>query len=179
MPAAKPLRQMTTEERDLVTANIGLAGRVADRLRHHVRPGDLDDLHAAALFGLCRAALDFDEGRRVRFSTYGTKLSHTEALDHLRRSMRLKHRALDLAEPLDDELVARPGRESAAREEERQWIHAAVDRLPERLALIVRNRLAGNEYEAIGRRLGVCQDYVRRLEKLAHEMLRAALGDTE
>lgn len=79
------------------------------------------------------------------------------------------------AAPSPEEANGRAEYEAEARERVRQ----AIERLPEREALIVRERLLQDEpitLEALGMRLGISKERVRQLEERARKRLRADLA---
>ena len=70
--------------------------------------------------------------------------------------------------------------EQAFAERTRTEVHAAIARLPEREAMIVRERLLADDpstLEALGMRLGISKERVRQLEERARARLRAQLAE--
>lgn len=66
---------------------------------------DNDDVHGAAVEGLCRAAISFDPERGVKFATYashcirGSIMENLRSLDHLSRRYRGKVNAEEYDDP--------------------------------------------------------------------------------
>jgi DNA-directed RNA polymerase specialized sigma subunit len=71
---SKPLKEMTTEQKQLAEDNVKLVGGVIKfiKARRWIYADLLDDedMRSAGLLGLCKAALYFDSTKGVKFSTY-------------------------------------------------------------------------------------------------------------
>lgn len=71
---AKP-KPLTRGQQQLVTANLGLAGKVTANFmaRYPALRSQRGDIFQTACLGLVHAARLFDSGRGIRFSTYAWK----------------------------------------------------------------------------------------------------------
>lgn len=68
---------MTDEQQQLAINNIALAYHIALKGKHKPTTAcTSDDLIGAALEGLCKAAVGYDSGRGVKFSTYAGRVIH-------------------------------------------------------------------------------------------------------
>lgn len=92
---------MTPQER--FDANRSLAFWVANRYRDRVPAADRLDLENAALFGLWKACLRYDETRRVRFSSFAVTCIQNEIRQHIRNTYRkVPFTVISLDEPIPD-----------------------------------------------------------------------------
>lgn len=77
--------------------------------------------------------------------------------------------------PFKDMIAARDEPEPAADAEDLQALRAAIGRLPERLAMIVRGRLEGRTFEDLARAMGRSKERIRQLHDEAVDLLRRDL----
>lgn len=186
--------QWSGEHDELVLSASWLARRVV----HDVAAGvprcvDRQDLHAAALLGLVRAARTFDPGRGVPFLAFARSrmrwavLDELRSSDHLTRSARRRTReavpvpATDVFVRLADVDVADPTAatpEGDALECELvESVRAAVARLPARhRAVILGYFVEGREMRDLAVELGVTPSRVSQLCSDGVGKLRARLG---
>lgn len=88
----------------------------------------------------------------------------------------LSCRGAERAADLPDTKAAEPGSRIET-SELLDRLRAAIADLPPRLRAVVRLRLAGLTYSAIGRMVSVTRERARQLELIAREKLRFAIGD--
>lgn len=176
---------------------------VAERASRRYRGLGLeqDDLVQEGLIALRRAALTFDPATGRPFRSYGRLLAcdaMRKALDHGGRWVHLHARPARMGRPAarlprpDPEAGARPepepaGLDPAAPEptatiddDERERIIAAVDRLPDRLAHVIRHRYLASPPRTqgeIGADLGLSHVRVWQLERQALRALATVLDD--
>jgi RNA polymerase sigma factor FliA len=151
-----------------------------------------DDLFAAGMFGLMRAARSYDPSRGAGFKTYayhrirGAILDDLRRSDFLPRSMRDKARAEGveppslLGIPTDEDghenLAAHPVGESAANEDMHDLLQEAIDNLPEKMRIVMslyyREEVKMRE---IGERLKLTESRVSQIHSNAVTRLRRAM----
>ncbi|MBI3947184.1 MAG: sigma-70 family RNA polymerase sigma factor [Armatimonadetes bacterium] len=200
-PDSTRSRPMTDEEAALMDANKRLAWWVANRMLRRVaaRRGNavdsqtlFEDLLDAALFGLSLAAKTF-RPELGAFSTYAVTVMSGECARLLERSGRklpppdihvvslsdlIAHEDSD-GDALGD-LISDPGAEDPADAATRRALpavlRAAIDKLPEREAEVIRRRfLLGQNLEKIGSALGRSRQRIYQIERQALERLRGIL----
>lgn len=163
----------------LVRANMRLVVSVAKRLA-----GDrdtLEDLIEEGVFTLLRAIERFDYDRGFRFSTYATRALHRQFVRTVqRRRQDLARCQSSSVDQYSDESAGR----SASAFTESRWemltgcLRSMLSKLDQRERAIVRARFAlGGEEKVqtlskLAKKLGVCKERVRQLEKRALEKLR-------
>jgi RNA polymerase primary sigma factor len=169
----------------LVHSQIPWVMQIAHRL---ARPqDDLDDLISVGLVALLISVDQFD-ARLARLSTFVHKPVVWRILAYQRKTSTLCrptncaqqwaqqwHAAANVAAELrEHEHPAIGPTDTTEVEEEIDRLRAAINRLPKRLRLVVRSRLAGQTLEHIGDRLQISKERVRQLERKAHEWLRTS-----
>lgn len=183
---------LTDEHRALIEANTGLAGLAAKQATEWWGV-DNDDAYASALFGLCKAAVGFDEANGAKFSTYAVNacvktiwrdlvFRPTAMRDTTRRNG--KARPASRVVSMDDEIGAGDGkrrrrgslipdhRERTPPEqlehdenmrEARRWIDEITAESP-RMHTVIRIRAQGGTLQEAGEALGVTRERARQLE---------------
>lgn len=170
---------LTPEQQELVTSCIPLAYRLAIDAHRRMpglarQAGDVSDLAAVAMVGLCRAAARYDHGRRVKFVTFGC-LCAKQAIAREIEQANAKRRTATF-EALDDDVH---GAEDAPGldDDERQLILDAVDQLPPRWREILRARfMEGKALREIAAELGVTIQAVQQSHAAAIARLRDVLA---
>jgi RNA polymerase sigma factor (sigma-70 family) len=200
MPEGMPIQALTDDMRQLVSANLGIAGSVA-RTYGKGSHLDFEERRSAALVGLCRAALSFD-GNKSRFSTYGTiaarhavRLAIQESYvirigiyqyDCLRKGSKPKGRLSAQirrqaekarhvrALPSDGiHVLDRYDLREKERVEQEQFCEALLRRLDWRHRLVVRQCvMRGRKLREVGSMLGVTIERVRQLRNEGLAMIR-------
>lgn len=178
----------------LVAANQGLIMMLARRILPTATV-DHDDLMQAGNIGMLRAIRNFDLSQKTRFSTFAGCAAYN-AMKSLKMTQggsmslpssftaaawrgegecgRAKMAAKQRWASLDDSYQ---GEVFQDLEEvfDAQDLRRFVDRLDERLHVIVNLRMHGLTLKEIGRQFGVTRERVRQLEKQAHRALRAMM----
>lgn len=79
------MQRLTEEQRDLagLPENVALAKRIAAIYAHRC-PGEAEEIHGAAMIGLCDAASRFDAARGLQFSSYATARIRGEVVSFMR-----------------------------------------------------------------------------------------------
>jgi len=190
------------ERDELILSWLRLATKIANRhilAARGARQAHADDIRAAALEGLVRAAHGYDPSRGVPFASYarrrvdGAVLDWLRENDHLSRAERRRARE-DGVEPrehpirLDDdssadlhEVLANPRAEDPEEAAARRRAVAAVERaalaLPPRSQEILRLYYSEDlTQDQIAHRFGVVETRICQLMRAAHGALREALG---
>ena len=170
--------------------------KLAKKVRHST---DEEDMLQNAAIAFLEAVQKFDPARGARLMTFCYwKIPHALSLD-ARRDLLVRAPSSYTAN--HSEAVARVYRgaasldfrpdgdtsmaefleddsdlfESVAGREHLALLDENIERLPERLRLIVRGRLAGKTLQEIGDELGITKTRVGQLEQRAHEILRRLL----
>lgn len=151
-----------------------------------------DDLFAAGMYGLMRAARSYDASRGAGFKTYayhrirGSILDDLRRLDFLPRSMRDKAKAngIDppsmLGIPTDEDghesLAARPVSQQAEADDMHVILHEAIDNLPEKMRVVMSLYYReGVKMREIGERLHLTESRVSQIHSNAVTRLRRAM----
>lgn len=179
-----------TAREPLITHNLRLVVYIA---RKFDSPGaSVEDLISIGTIGLIKAVNTFRPEKKIKLATYASRCIENEILMHLRKSVQLKNEiSIDEALHVDwdgNELLLSDilGSESDAvnarleHQAERELLHRAVGRLPEREKTIMCLRFGlggGKEHtqKEVADRLGISQSYISRLEKRIVERLRQDL----
>ena len=113
-PASPTIAELSHDGDALVREHLGLVHHVARKLAGHLSgDADLDEMVSAGTVGLLQAAMAFDAGRGLSFSTFavprirGAILDELRRQDHASRSVRRKARELGAAR---EKLAASLGR---------------------------------------------------------------------
>lgn len=151
-----------------------------------------DDLFAAGMFGLMRAARSYDPSRGAGFKTYayhrirGAILDDLRRADFLPRSMRDKAKAegVDppsmLSIPTDEDghenLAAHAVGENVENEDIRDLLHDAIDNLPDKMRIVMSLYYReGIKTREIGERLKLTESRVSQIHSNAVTRLRRAM----
>jgi RNA polymerase sigma factor for flagellar operon FliA len=151
-----------------------------------------DELFAAGMYGLMRAARSYDASRGAGFKTYayhrirGSILDDLRRLDYLPRSMRDKAKAngVDppsmLSIPTDEDghesLAARPVAQQAEADDMHVILHEAIDNLPEKMRIVMSLYYReGVKMREIGERLLLTESRVSQIHSNAVSRLRRAM----
>ena len=179
-----------TAREPLITHNLRLVVYIA---RKFDSPGaSVEDLISIGTIGLIKAVNTFRPEKNIKLATYASRCIENEILMHLRKSVQLKNEiSIDEALHVDwdgNELLLSDilGSESDAvnarleHQAERELLHRAVGRLPEREKTIMCLRFGlggGKEHtqKEVADSLGISQSYISRLEKRIVERLRQDL----
>lgn len=159
--------------------------------RKHVKPRhDQDDLIAVGVLALLQSLKSFD-ARKGRLSTWVRQPVEWRILAHLRAQSSIVHRPAN--RPINQAFVAawetaqqhtclpaeigvyEPSQMDDADLLVRDRLYRAIERLPERLRLVVRLRLKGMTLLQIGRDYGLTKERIRQMHNRAIELLRAAM----
>lgn len=101
MTSPSPVVPLTSEQRQMVEDNIKLAYSAAHRLIRHT-PLEFEDLLGVCMFGLSKAALNYDPNKGVQFSTFATRVMQNEVF-MANRKERKNVSAIYLEELMDAE----------------------------------------------------------------------------
>jgi RNA polymerase sigma factor (sigma-70 family) len=166
------MRRLTPEEQQLAGRAAGLASAALDDLIRHPYVADLArrfglaDLKAEGCLAICRAAPQYDPGRGP-VGGYFFRV----ARNRLMIVLGLYKQRQRWPEPLTGALAARPSH-AAPGPDELAALQGALDRLPPRLAWVLRRRLEGWTFQQIGQGLGVRRQRVGQLVAAAVRRLR-------
>ena len=152
----------------------------------------MEDLISIGTIGLIKAVDTFDAAKKIKLATYASRCIENEILMYLRK-LSNRRGEISLEEPLntdydgnelllsevlgtDENEVMQPLEE----ETDRQALHRAVDRLPQREKNIISLRygLNGNKEQTqkeVADRMGISQSYISRLEKRILSRLKREL----
>lgn len=151
-----------------------------------------DELFAAGMFGLMRAARSYDPTRGAGFKTYayhrirGSILDDLRRLDFLPRSLRDRARkngedapamvGIPTDEDGQESLSARPVEEKSEQDDLKAALHREIDNLPDKMrivmALYYRDELKMRE---IGEKLGLTESRVSQIHSNAVSRLRRSM----
>ncbi|MCP4093264.1 MAG: sigma-70 family RNA polymerase sigma factor [Planctomycetes bacterium] len=151
-----------------------------------------DELFAAGMYGLMRAARSYDASRGAGFKTYayhrirGSILDDLRRLDFLPRSMRDKARANGteppsmVAIPTDEDghesLAAQAISQKAEAEDIHQLLHRAIDDLPDKMRIVMSLYYReGIKMRDIGERLALTESRVSQIHSNAVTRLRRSM----
>lgn len=168
---------LTKEMELLVTENMGLAGYMAKRF---LNTGiDYDELCSIAYLGLTKAAGSFN-AEKGKFATYAIRVVHNEILAYLRNNK--KHRQCMSYDALicsgdedTDTFLSIFGCEDPELErvENIGLYDFLLEDLSEREKQVVDLVIIGETLQTdVGRRLGVSQSYVSRIERRAIQKMK-------
>ncbi len=150
--------QLTTAERELVAANVGLAWYAARRRWRPQYVLSEDEVLSAAFLGLCHAAHCPTRDRELTFTTYAmTAINHRISHEAKRRFEKIQK--LPLQSLGVDVAVLESYREAEieyANEEVGEWMVT----LSEEDRGVVRDHMNGDSYAKIGKRLGLTRSAV-------------------
>jgi RNA polymerase sigma factor for flagellar operon FliA len=155
-----------------------------------------EELYAAGMFGLMRAARSYDETQGAQFKTYayhrvrGAILDDLRRMDFLPRSMRDKAKATGedapaiVALPTDEDghigLGAAEANDSVEQDEMMVNMHAAIDKLPEKMKLVMSMYYRDNmKMCEIGARLNITESRVSQIHTNAVSRLRRMLNPSD
>jgi RNA polymerase sigma factor (sigma-70 family) len=177
-----PKHRLTDEQRDLVAKNLGIAGKVATRLRKPSDENDLDEILSIGFEALCRAAIHFDP-KVAKFSTYGWWSVQGNIKRHRRDEVTGNRSILANAVQIDPDGDGQEvpggewlGHEDPEPDDSGELVREAIDRLPSRERLVIQARFYDGEMlHEIGQRLGVTTARVRQIETRAKKLLREML----
>jgi RNA polymerase sigma factor for flagellar operon FliA len=157
-----------------------------------------DDLYAAGMYGLMRAARSYDPSRGAGFKTYayhrirGSILDDLRRLDFLPRSMRERARkegveppamvAIPTDEDGHESLAARQVSHQAEADDMNVLLHEAIDQLPDKMRVVMSLYYRdGLKMRDIGERLNLTESRVSQIHSNAvtrlRRSMRAANGD--
>lgn len=186
------MERLTDDQRDFVESHLGLAGFFAKK----ATPGRCsDDGSQDGVFGLARAVQLYDPDRGLKFSTYAARWVR-QAIQRARQedaTIRVPHylhaanphRATHKAAADRARNVANfgdmAGSDVAAKPDEPEWDDEDFERarrllstLPARTREIIRRRLDGETFKAIGASLGLSREQVATIELRGLATLRKA-----
>jgi RNA polymerase sporulation-specific sigma factor len=174
----------------LIERNLRLVAYIARRFEN--TGVNIEDLISIGTIGLIKAVGTYQPDKKIKLATYASRCIENEILMYLRKTANQKNE-LSFDEPLntdwdgnelllsdvlgtEEDLVMRP----IEADVERQLLHQAVDRLPEREKNIITLRfgLDGRRectQKEVADRLGISQSYISRLEKRIILRLRREL----
>ncbi len=194
MPRLCTLPPLTADQQALVTRNMGLVGWYLKRyFRCH--PGrsrrySWELAEAEAYLGMCEAARHYDPTRGVRFATYAFRwlwlavLNGWRDLQMIRTAENGHHpdlkekarHAYQLSDHFDRVWPGQVDLDPVQRERV-DLVRAAIDLLPPTWADLVRDRMAGQTLDALGKARGISKEAVRqRLERSMRRMRKALKG---
>jgi RNA polymerase sporulation-specific sigma factor len=164
----------------LIERNLRLVAYIARRFEN--TGVNIEDLISIGTIGLIKAVGTYQPDKKIKLATYASRCIENEILMYLRKTANQKNE-LSFDEPLntdwdgnelllsdvlgtEEDLVMRP----IEADVERQLLHQAVNRLPEREKNIITLRfgLDGRRectQKEVADRLGISQSYISRLEK--------------
>lgn len=172
----------------------GLVWYVVNRIRPRLpRSVSEDEMFAAGMEGLMKAARSYDSSQGAAFKTYayhrirGAILDEIRRLDFLPRSIRDKARKEGVQAPSlvglptdkdgYDSLAAKPGASAVEQNDLREILSAEIKRLPEKLRLVMTFYYGeGMKMRDIGNRLGLTESRVSQIHSNAVARLRRVLG---
>lgn len=186
-PASLPDVPLTTEQRAIVEANLGLVHKFAQSCHPQGRGSlTLDDLIAEGVFGLIHAARNFDPSRGCKFSTPAVwwirqamqravlgkaHMIRIPAYQRGKVSVPVSQADDDWAKVIKDE-SAGPEDEAIAGEQ-RAEVAGLLRRLSKQYQDVIRWRFYdGLTLEQIGQRLGISKERVRQIEAKALAIMR-------
>lgn len=201
-PDSKRSRPLTPAEAEIVEKNQRLAWWTANRIFRRLSPshplygteGLFDDLLDATLIGLTYAAKTFDPAIG-RFSTYAVEVMQGECRRFLRRrQVKLPPSHLSfvsLQDPLPGEdssgdayaeFISDPNAANPESEAMRRalpgLLDAAIQRLPEKDAEVIRRRFLGGEnLDSVGAAIGRTRQRAHQIERRALIRLRQYLTE--
>lgn len=166
-----------------------VVNRIAPRLPVSVSE---DELFAAGMYGLMRAARSYDPDRGAGFKTYayhrirGAILDDLRRLDFLPRSLRDRARANGedapsmLSIPTDEDghesLAAQPVAHKAETEDLTELLHKAIDELPAKMRIVMSLYYRENmKMRDIGERLKLTESRVSQIHSNAVARLRRVM----
>ena len=165
---------------ELITHNLRLVVYIARKF--DAAGAGIEDLISIGTIGLIKAVNTFCPERKIKLATYASRCIENEILMYLRKTTALKTE-ISIDEPLNidwdgnelllSDVLGSDGDEvgkGVEQEDERNLLHALVDRLSPREQQIMQMRfgLAGyREYtqKEVADCLGISQSYISRLEK--------------
>lgn len=163
--------------------HIGLVYFVMKKLAPH---DDEDEAFSAGLYGLTKAARDFEPDRGLKFSTMATKYIYI-AMQHEWRTRRAKCRDIGRKVSMDALSHNSVGRRAEpsrfevldAEQDARLRVHEILGHMPEMYQDILLRRAAGQTLEEIGKDYGMSREAARGYERRAFaEAKRIAKVDT-
>jgi RNA polymerase sigma factor (sigma-70 family) len=173
--------------------HLGLVWHVVLRAKKYLAENgiDVDDAISECTLALVRAAIDFDPGRKARFSTFATAYLKMEVRNIVRRSRFQKNsvnyktvRFSEIPLPLEksvgsveslipDERDELAGEElSLERAEIVGLVRAAIRTLEPRHRGILIRRMAGQKLSEIATDIGITKERVRQIEAKARRMVK-------
>ncbi|MCD8011597.1 MAG: sigma-70 family RNA polymerase sigma factor [Lachnospiraceae bacterium] len=171
------MRKLNEERRMLAERNIGLAHKIACGYRNCAM--DMEEIDAAALFGLVKAASVYDASTGFKFATVAAVIIRNEILMELRKA-RKHSTCISMNEEQGDTTCTladllqydEPG---FTRAEEYNLIPSLVDAAGlspnERQAVLLIICMGGRQADA-GRQMGVSQSYVGRCARQGIKKIR-------
>ena len=155
-----------------------------------------EELYAAGMFGLMRAARSYDESQGAQFKTYayhrvrGAILDDLRRMDFLPRSIRDKAKETGedapaiVALPTDEDghigLGASKETDSVEQDEMMGKMHAAIDTLPEKMKSVMSMYYRDNmKMCEIGARLNITESRVSQIHTNAVSRLRRMLNPSD
>lgn len=171
---------MTTEQQELVLANLRLVEWAVKRWYGTYRGEWRQELIDAAEYGLLKAAAKFKPEKGIKFSTYATRCIFNACLGQQekiqRRTQREGERAASEAESTDwGEKVAVDETAADTRYRARKLFMTAS--LSPKEVLVLRRRFwDGKKLQAVSEELGLSRERVRQVEGSAIEKLKKKAG---
>lgn len=165
---------------DLLQLHAGWIHRLKQRLGGNLAD---DDVESSIYIGCWLAARDFDLSSGHAFNTYLTWKIRGAISEARRRVGSVSREKLVRPDAKGRTIFEeQPSREedAATQLDRAQVVHRvqrAIDRLPDRLAGVLRQRMAGVMARTIAQELGVTHQRVQQLERQARNRLRYLLRD--
>lgn len=185
---------LTNAQRDLAGLNLGLARIAARKVwdkSHHIP--DLADLQQAAMVGLCQAARGFDASLGLQFSTYASPACYHAAISEAvtqgviylplwvgrpkQRGNPLLKKAGAARYPMQFVMTHHDtGRSDSQAADDRQDIDIMLQAIGPNDRELVRQRMAGQTYKAIGKAAGMSGNGAKQRINNALEAIRKRFG---
>ena len=168
---------------EIVEHNIGLVGyclRIAC-----IDPADTDDMRSIGTLGLLKAALTFDETRKITFATYATRCITNEIFMELRKRKKYANN-ISLDQPIStdtdgfhlylEDILSNPSDEIEYQHEIVKNLERTLDfiinRLRKRERLTILLHTAGYTQQEISEMIGISRSYVSKILAEAREDIR-------
>lgn len=168
-------KRLTKAQWRMVADNMGLVHSMLRKRGYHEDSAQFEEVYAGAFSGLCRAAIGFDHGRGVKFSTYACR-AILNSIVHMKHRIRptrsLDYRGFGNEGRSTSSMVATPDSRASAAEND-ELVSSLLVGLTDRERFVIAARVLDHlKLDQIGAMLDVTRERVRQIQEKALAKLR-------
>lgn len=180
----------TTESDRLILENRGLVNEMVKRFNYN--SNDHEDIISIGTIGLVKAAISFNESKKIKFSTYACRCIYNEIANYFRKENKhLSNSFLSLNEPkfIDDKGNELTWMDTIPESDENftdkiekqetfiRSINIILNSLSRKERLVMLYKISGSKQVMIAETLGITQSRVSRIETQVRDKIKKYLND--